>query len=127
MSVIKRLLPIKSNFAITHAAATPNKRFRGTATAAVKIVRRIAASAAASSNDSKYAAMPLCNACAKTTTNGEKRNKPRNASAAVMSSRRTHADSPVAIALGPVYIAVVCGFLSHHVVAAAPPLQCIDD
>ena len=48
MDVISTCLPRKSNFAIAHAAATPNTMLSGTATAAASKVSRIAASASGS-------------------------------------------------------------------------------
>jgi hypothetical protein len=43
--VISKLLPLKSNLATAQAAARPKTRFAGTAIAATRSVRRIAASA----------------------------------------------------------------------------------
>ena len=43
MSVIRKLLPRNSNFAMHQAAVMPNTVFSGTTTAAVVSVRRIAA------------------------------------------------------------------------------------
>ena len=48
MSATRTCLPGKVNFAIDQAAATPKMTFRGTAIAAVRIVRRIAASVSGS-------------------------------------------------------------------------------
>ena len=62
MAVTSTCLPRNSNFAIAHAAATPNTMLSGTATAAASRVSRIAASASGSLTAASQASAPRCKA-----------------------------------------------------------------
>ena len=59
ISVSRRLRPRKSNFAMHHAAATPNTRLSGTAMRDVSSVSLMADSASASTMDATYTSKPL--------------------------------------------------------------------
>src|SRR5205823_3449334 len=96
INVISTLLPRKSNLAIAQAAATPKRRFAGTAITAATNVSRIAASASGSTIAATYTPNPLRSAEKKTNTNGTNRKTVRKKSAPVISVRRTNADSPPA-------------------------------
>ena len=79
MSVISRLLPRNSNFAIAHAAhKRRTTRFSGTAMAAVINVSLIAESDVRICKAAKYAPAPRRSASVKTETSGNNRNTPKN-------------------------------------------------
>src|SRR3954454_23260361 len=89
ISEISMVLPENSNLVIAQAAITPNTRLRLTEIAATASVRRIADIASESVSAEKYAATPLENACANTTTSGSTTNTLRNVTAIVMMTMRT--------------------------------------
>src|ERR1700722_8738228 len=90
MSVINALLPRNSNLAIAHAAATPNTRLKGTATAATRSVSLTADHAIGSEIAVTYAPTPLASAWANTASSGSNRNNPRNSSATPIKMKRPH-------------------------------------
>src|SRR6267378_4482738 len=114
MRVIRTLLPKKSNLPMAQAAATPKRRFAGTAMPAAIRVSRIAAQASGSRKLARYAAKPFAKAELKTTANGKNRKTPRNSTAIPVSSQRTHGPSVVAVV---VLGATAAGFLNVTVVA----------
>ena len=88
ISVIRKVLPRKSNFAIAQAAITPNTRLRLTEIAATSKVSLIAESASGSASAARYAPMPLEKACANTTTSGSTTKTVRKLTASAMMMKR---------------------------------------
>src|SRR5882762_3103341 len=97
MRVIRTLLPKKSNLPMAQAAATPKRRFSGTAMPAAMTVSRIAAQASGSRKLARYADKPFTKAELKTTSNGKNRKTPRNSTGILDSSQRTQGHSVVAV------------------------------
>ena len=82
ISVIRKLLPLKSNLAIAQAAARPKTRLSGTAIAATSSVSRIAAQRVGLGDRRRRTPpTPSRSASTKTTTSGSSRNRPRKATA----------------------------------------------
>src|SRR6185436_3014441 len=141
ISVIRKLLPRNSNFAMHHAAVIPNSVLSGTTTAAVMSVSRIAARVSGSPKLLKYACQPLDNAVANTAANGAASSAPRKVSDTVISTQRisverrlvcpgrlaSSAASSAALA-GPAISGFPCARPSsrHHHSLAAPQLQQVD-
>ena len=94
--MVRKFLPRNSNFAIAHAAATPNSVLSNTAKNAVIKVRRIAASASLSVSAARYDCTPPARACANTVINGSSRKIARKTRVTPISSQRTSAGSLVA-------------------------------
>src|SRR5450830_1772893 len=99
MSVNNTLLPLNSNLAIVHAAATPNTRFNGTAIPAAISVRRIADNASGSVIESRYTCQPFLKASLNTATNSTNKNKVRKPNAANIRAYRIQRGSVVAARL----------------------------
>ena len=79
ISVMSRLLPRNSNFAMAQAAQMPNTVFTGTTIAAVSSVSRIEASVSGSVKLVAYASSPFARACASTAPSGAISSSARNA------------------------------------------------
>src|SRR5207237_7429925 len=88
ISVIRKVLPEKSNFAMAQAAITPNIRLSVTEITATSSVSQIADSASGSASAAKYAMTPLENACANTTTSGSTTKTLRKVTASAMMTKR---------------------------------------
>src|SRR5437868_2846286 len=88
MAVINMLLPANSNFAMAHAAATPNTVFNGTTIAAVSNVSLIAASVSSSVKELKYTVKPFEKAEDSTVINGAINNTAKNNKATLMKPQR---------------------------------------
>ena len=80
MSVIRKLLPRNSNFAMAQAAASPNSVFSGTTTAAAVSVRRIAAPVSGSVKLCEVGLEPFSSAMANTVASGANSSAARKAS-----------------------------------------------
>ena len=78
ISVVSNCLPRKSNLAINHAAATPNTRLSGTATAATISVNLSAAMASGCTMASRYGAKPRRSASTNTAIKGIRIKIPKN-------------------------------------------------
>src|SRR5690606_36423160 len=93
ISVIRNCLPRNWNLVIAQAAATPNTRFTGSATAATHRVSLIALQASGSVMAARYSSQPFLKASANTAANGASRNRARKPSANASTTPRTQRGS----------------------------------
>src|SRR5690606_29373688 len=84
INVVRKALPLNSNLAIAHAAATPKTRLSGTAIAATVSVRRMAASVSGSLSANRNSPAPRRNASMNTAISGSTRNSTRKPSASAI-------------------------------------------